>query len=41
MRGEGAGPTTGAVAMDASRSQFMELLLCHNKIKKKAWGGGI
>ena len=29
------GELEGAVAMDASGSQFLELLLCHNKKKKE------
>ena len=29
------GEPEGAVAMDASGSQFLELLLCHNKKKEK------
>lgn len=31
MRAEGDSETGGAVAMDAGRSQFTELLLCHKK----------
>lgn len=35
MRGEGVDALKkGAVAMDTSKSHFMELLLCQNKKKK-------